>query len=292
MGIIAKLKNYFSPDNACFMFHSIGLSEHEGPLGEVSLSEQDFVRAIDYISNNYEVISVAEYSKTFTSFGRTKVASITFDDGYTDNLSIAYPILKQRQLPFTVFITADHITRQSIPFEFTLYEYLKENKIFTINTDSGIKNINHSSLNVAYADIREEFFKSNTFFRDNLGLYKSLQTLESKYHQYFLDESQLKKLSSDELVSIGYHGNTHKPLTQNSDVLIIDLFDKGVNLLESIVGDTIDSISYPYGMYNNKVLRAAHKFGFKYGLSTNRSKNYNRFTIPRIDVNKSFVNEL
>ncbi len=43
-----------------------------------------------------------------------KVAAITFDDGYTDNLTIGFPILKAQNVPATLYIITNDVGRKNI----------------------------------------------------------------------------------------------------------------------------------------------------------------------------------
>ena len=73
----------------------------------VSATPGDFALQMDYVKKNYNVISCQQ----LISFLRGEAilpphaAMITFDDGYYDNLSNAFPILKERNLPAIIFLT-------------------------------------------------------------------------------------------------------------------------------------------------------------------------------------------
>src|SRR5690606_11431185 len=41
--------------------------------------------------------------------GQTSDISITFDDGYKNNLTLAAPLLLEKQYPFTVFVIAERV---------------------------------------------------------------------------------------------------------------------------------------------------------------------------------------
>lgn len=68
-----------------------------------------------YLSRHFEVISLDEMERRRTT-GRSlaRAVSLTFDDGYTDNLELALPILQRYQLPATIFITTGTVGGKSL----------------------------------------------------------------------------------------------------------------------------------------------------------------------------------
>ena len=87
----------------CLMFHHVNDGNICVKSGCV-LSHQNFV---DILDSGLEFISTDEYV-SFSKKSRNKCA-ITFDDGLSDVFSVAYPELKKRQIPFTIFIIADFL---------------------------------------------------------------------------------------------------------------------------------------------------------------------------------------
>lgn len=70
-----------------------------------------FEKQIAYLKKYNEIISIDEFYNRMTErkiAGREVV--ITFDDGYKNNLTIAAPLLKSLNVPFTVFIPTNNIT--------------------------------------------------------------------------------------------------------------------------------------------------------------------------------------
>lgn len=91
-----------------------GVSDHPDlDVEGESFSVKLFTKQIKYISSHFEVISMCEFEKRLkdNSFSNRE-AVITFDDGYKNNLTIAAPILKKYNLPFTVFVSAHNIDAQ------------------------------------------------------------------------------------------------------------------------------------------------------------------------------------
>ena len=77
----------------------------------ISATPSDFATQMDYVSQKYNVISGTELI-AFIKDGRqlpARAAIITFDDGYYDNYTNAYPILKARNLRAIIFLATDFI---------------------------------------------------------------------------------------------------------------------------------------------------------------------------------------
>ncbi len=86
-------------------YHSIGGSAYKDKRGYFSISTNLFKNHIDYIHSVYSVISLKE-----VKISKRKLdLAITFDDGYLDNLKIAAPILLDKELPFTVFVSTSFV---------------------------------------------------------------------------------------------------------------------------------------------------------------------------------------
>ncbi len=73
-----------------------------GPYPSMFVSPKEFDKQMAYLkSNGYTVISLDEIEQAARY---TKPAIITFDDGYADNYTNAYPILKKYNFKATIFL--------------------------------------------------------------------------------------------------------------------------------------------------------------------------------------------
>ena len=90
------------------MYHSVGLEQNSttvdgDTLGIYSMTLAQFTQQIDAIQG-----VARSTGMSFVPFGSVlrDTISITFDDGYTDALTVIAPILFARQIPFHVFVSA------------------------------------------------------------------------------------------------------------------------------------------------------------------------------------------
>ena len=90
------------------MYHSVGLEQNSttvdgDTLGIYSMTLAQFTQQIDAIQG-----VARSTGMSFVPFGSVlrDTISITFDDGYTDALTVIAPILCTRQIPFHVFVSA------------------------------------------------------------------------------------------------------------------------------------------------------------------------------------------
>lgn len=90
----------------------------------VSASASEFARQMEYVSKWFRVISLADLVAWLD--GRQELppyaALITFDDGYLDNYTTAFPILQKYGLPALIFLTTGHIGTDK-PFYWDLAAY-------------------------------------------------------------------------------------------------------------------------------------------------------------------------
>lgn len=78
-----------------------------------TISQSRFREQIDWYQENFDLVSLREcQSRIESGFNDRPTLSITFDDGYADNCEFAIPMLLERKIPFTYFVTTQHTIRQ------------------------------------------------------------------------------------------------------------------------------------------------------------------------------------
>ncbi len=77
-----------------------------------TISHSEFGRQVDWLTRNFEVISLEEAQRRIREQeNRRPAVCITFDDGYADNCQRALPLLISRGIPFTYFVSTQFVLR-------------------------------------------------------------------------------------------------------------------------------------------------------------------------------------
>ena len=96
------------------MYHSVGGRAVDDPLGYNSISKEAFIRQMDIITEDVNIsttpINLAECQSKDLN------VAISFDDGYRDNLTVAAPILLDRNIPFTVYVATQFVRDRQTKF--------------------------------------------------------------------------------------------------------------------------------------------------------------------------------
>lgn len=145
-------------------YHSIG-NTVDGDINNIySLSRSEFVKQIESVrqfadKNNF----------TFAPFGspKDKTICITFDDGYSDVLSVAAPILSNLKIPFHVFISPQK--SETNDQRYLSKPEIKE--IYSVDTATvGAHGYSHTSLTSISSELASiELARSKSLLEDILS---------------------------------------------------------------------------------------------------------------------------
>jgi peptidoglycan/xylan/chitin deacetylase (PgdA/CDA1 family) len=80
-----------------------------------TMSRAMFARQIDWLSGECDIVSLAEGQRRLREGNRRTAVAITFDDGYAENCDFALPLLVERRLPFSYFVSVGNVLNQ-LPF--------------------------------------------------------------------------------------------------------------------------------------------------------------------------------
>lgn len=90
----------------------------------VSATPNDFDRQMDYLAKWFHVVSLKDVVAWLDGHKDLPpyAALITFDDGYLDNYTAAFPVLRKHSFPALIFLTTGHIGTDA-PFAWDMAAY-------------------------------------------------------------------------------------------------------------------------------------------------------------------------
>jgi peptidoglycan/xylan/chitin deacetylase (PgdA/CDA1 family) len=112
-GLTGAYERRFRSQMTIVAFHRVNDHLANDPLTCSTAKFEDFCR---FFRKHFRVLTLAEQvagSRAGHDLGGT--LSITFDDGYRDNIEVAAPILRRLQLPATFFVTTGFVGSQATP---------------------------------------------------------------------------------------------------------------------------------------------------------------------------------
>lgn len=243
---------------AVFMMHHVRPARPDPfqPNRHLEISPEFLRSAIERIrANGYEIISMDEAVDLLKSgYGHRRYAVLTFDDGYKDNLEIAYPILKELDAPFTVFVTSGLVDRTSELWWVALEQIIAENDEVVFSQacgEGGIpcrttaeknacfeKIVDHLTLEVGETDQRLII----RALAERYGI-----DLPELAASMVLTWDEVRTLAADPLVTIGAHTHDHFAMARLEAQDARDDVLKGLLRLEEEIGRRPKHFAYPYG---------------------------------------------
>lgn len=97
-----------------------------------------FARQMEYVAENYNVCSLDEMTARLRSNELPpNLLAITFDDGYRDNFTHAFPVLRRLGLPATIFLATDAIGTGRVLWQDRVFAALRETRATALKNFPG-----------------------------------------------------------------------------------------------------------------------------------------------------------
>lgn len=95
------------------MYHSV--TPEANPENRLTVSTAAFRRQMRFLKSfGYNIVPLEEIAALIRDKKKVpaKTIAVTFDDGYIDNYTYAFPVLKEYKIPATIFIIVDEVGRR------------------------------------------------------------------------------------------------------------------------------------------------------------------------------------
>lgn len=255
-----------------------------------------------YKKKNYTFFSLDDLHHALTvEKPKQKFVVFTFDDGYRDNYTNAYPILKKYNVPFCIYVTTNFPDQKAILWWYLLEDFLIEKTSVNFHWEGKDYQISTKTI----SEKEGAFDEIRTLINQSFSKGRFLEMLdvvfgkkESDYLSYVkkmaMSWEEIKLISQDPLVTIGAHTVNHFPLTRLDPNDLEFEISESKELLEKNIKKPVEHFAYPFGKITEATFREfemVKSLGLKTGTTTrignifSQHKNYLE-CLPRISLNQ------
>jgi peptidoglycan/xylan/chitin deacetylase (PgdA/CDA1 family) len=257
-GLSRALAPFTQGCGAVFMMHHVRpqASFEFRPNQHLEITPEFLRKSVEQIrQNGYEIISLDEAVDLLKSgYGRKRYAALTFDDGYRDNLEVAYPILKELNVPFTIYISSGLVDRETELWWVALERIIRQtSELFwmfgAVERRISCKTVEEKEA--CYEQVAQ-------WLTQEVGEHEQREFIRRLAEQHDFDLKaladelmmswdELRQLSADPLVTLGAHTHSHYALARLSDEDALSDIEKCIDRMQTELGRKPKHFAYPYG---------------------------------------------
>lgn len=259
-----------------------GLPDYS-PYG-MSVSAETFAGHLAYLKKNYEVIGMSELVALLEGGKglRDNLCVITFDDGWRDNYQVAFPLLKENDLPATIFLATNLIDgrqwfwEERIKYLLAHFFHVLERGLMPTQSLERIRDTlvsyglqglleqNKQSLPPYLTDVVRKLSATNEeiLSRTMESLEALLEDLDGGVTRDFLSWEDVREMSNWG-IEFAAHSVTHQSLSGCEATRVAREVTDSRARVEEETGREVSSFAYPYGKFDDAAASAVRKTGIK-----------------------------
>jgi peptidoglycan/xylan/chitin deacetylase (PgdA/CDA1 family) len=250
-------------------------------------SQAAFERQIRWLKQNFDVVSESDLlALVRAGHFHGRFAAVTFDDGYRDNYTLAYPVLHASNTPAIFFICPDIIGKRHVGW-WDVIAYLVKR---TAKAAVSIRGVNVVIEGDQRAAIRHlQGLMKLRKASETTGLLDEISAacdvalpdalLES---EQFMTWDEVREVSGNG-VAIGSHTHTHRVLATLDEASQRWELAQSKRTLEQQLQRPVRTLAYPVGGYEHftpSTMRIAAECGYEGAFSFHTGTNYSDGVIP------------
>lgn len=280
------------------------------------LDQSLFRQQIDFMKNNFNIVTMEQVMDAVEGKADLpeKAMLLTFDDGYIDNYTVAFPILDEFGVQGSFFIPGKTFTTHQLLDVNKIHYMLASANIYELVEDVKKEMDYYRGREFDYAptdELFKEYAVENRFdVKETVFVKRMLQTvlpeqlrntissnLFKKYvgvteeqlaYELYMTEEQIRTMKRHGMF-IGLHGYDHYWLGNLSPEQMRYDIAMALETMDEFIDRKRWVMNYPYGNYNQDVLDYIKSQGACVGLTTQvriaNIREDNPLELPRLDCN-------
>lgn len=238
----------------------------------LQVKESNFKSQMEYLVRNYNVVSLPNALSNKTQ--KPKVV-VTFDDGYLNNYTVAFPILKKLEIPATIFLVTSTIDQDHYFWFDKLWLSLREQKT-TSQLTQIINQFKYIHPNMVDDAVAHYLFCNQVALGNFAENYRTLRY------------SEITEMANSGLITFGSHTHNHELLPHLTDEESYKTMHTSFEKIVAVPGG-VPFFCYPNGYNEERHRQMCHQVGYQGSvLATDGAwnKNTELMAIPRRPIGR------
>jgi peptidoglycan/xylan/chitin deacetylase (PgdA/CDA1 family) len=247
----------------------------------------------------YVFVTLSDLIDIFSNKKQTKkIIIITFDDGFRNVVTNAYPIMKRFNAKGCFYLVSNLIGGNELLWTDYIETIIRNSKrgkfqfVFkgkTVSYDLNTK----ESYQHTMKDIKRKLRSiSDRLRKEHIKQFNDIKIDDVPKEFTFSNWEEIKNLDPA-ILEVGSHTKNHPNCTNliSNDELIDEIRDSKVKI-EQMIGHEINHFCYPAGSYNDEVIKNVKKYGYKTAVTIDEGlndQNTDLYKLKRILVTEDFL---
>lgn len=305
LGSVLPLKYFFkvSKNRYILAYHRVlpaEIAQQFRMQESMWISVDTFINDINWMKSHGNIVDL-DTILDFNLPNNKPLFSITFDDGWIDNYKYAFPVLKQHNLPATIFLVTNAIeTGHLFWVEDFLYKVAQSSESTSVEKTSNKLSAYYPKIGVTKPNITDTKLLAEGFAELIKPYPKSerVALLHDLYQDLGIDpepiNGQILKWPhiiemSEQGIEFGSHTHTHEILQYADNSVIEKELMVSKDIITERTGKPVKFFCYPNARYREENADLIKQAGYEYAFRIHNltlEENQNKYFIPRYIMNE------
>jgi peptidoglycan/xylan/chitin deacetylase (PgdA/CDA1 family) len=264
------------------------------------VTKDTFNNQVRFLKDHFDLVFLDDLiEKRIKGKDISKCCSITFDDGWRDNYTVAFPILEKYRAPATIFLATGFVGSDLIfwPDELSFYlDKITVSKLLSVTTTGATKPfVDKISKRIGKGTeyIKEYAIETlklaSTIEREEILTHLRSMTGDKRIPAQIMSWDEARRMIDSGLVRFGAHTVNHVILDQVPIGILHNEINASRDEIQTHLRCKVNLFAYPNGNFDNNSEKFLLDNGFIGAVTTQRGcfdQNTALMRIPRIGMHE------